>query len=490
MIASVLKHSRAALLASVIAVAVYAPTQALDLGFAPKAGAPSSFADLAEQLTESVVNISTTQTVQSDARQIPMPQFPEGSPFGEFFQEFLEKNLKQDDKPRKSSSLGSGFVIDASGLVVTNNHVIDGADEITVSFTNGTKLKAKLLGKDTKSDLALLKVTPEKPLKAVNFGDSEKMRVGDWVLAIGNPFGLGGTVTAGIVSARNRDINAGPYDSFLQTDAAINKGNSGGPLFNMAGEVIGVNTAILSPTGGSIGLGFAIPAASVSRVIAQLKEFGETRRGWLGIRIQGVTDDIAEGLQLGKSRGALVAGVTATGPSDKAGLKKGDVIVEFDGKPIVEAKDLPRLVADTSVDKEVEVKLVRAGKEQVLKIKLGRLEDGEKLESKQAKAGELEATKFEMGFSTTPITDAARRQYRIPPTVQGVIVSAVEPNSQAAERKIRVGDVIVEVAQEPVKTAAEIKVLLETGKKLGAKSVLFLLLTREGEPRFVPLNVK
>lgn len=486
-----LKFARSFILAASLAVALAMPSQALDMSFG-RSKAPESFADLAEQLSDAVVNISTTATVQNDAKQIPMPQFPEGSPFQEFFQEFMERNLRPDSTPRKTSSLGSGFVIDASGLVITNNHVIDGADEITVSFNNGTKLKAKLLGKDPKTDIALLKVTPEKPLKAVSLGDSDKMRVGDWVVAIGNPFGLGGTVTAGIISARNRDINAGPYDNFIQTDAAINRGNSGGPLFNMAGEVIGINTAILSPSGGSIGLGFAIPAATAQRVIAQLKDFGETRRGWLGVRIQPVTPDIAEGLQLGKPRGALVAGVTATGPSDKAGIKKGDVIVEFDGKPISEAKDLPRLVADTAVDKEADVKIIRQGKEQVLKIKLGRLEEGEKLEGKQSKAGatESDATKLDLGLSVAPLSDVLRKQYRLSPTLQGVVITAVDANSQAAERQIRAGDVVVEVNQEVVKSPEDVVARLDAAKKAGLKSVLFLLTSREGEPRFVPLTLK
>ena len=272
-------------------------------------------------------------------------------------------------------SLGSGFVVDASGIIITNNHVIEDADEIVANFSDGTKLTATLLGKDEKTDLAVLQVKPKpnKPLKALKFGDSDKMRVGDWVMAIGNPFGLGGTVTIGIVSARNRDINSGPYDDFIQTDAAINRGNSGGPLFNMDGEVIGINTAIISPSGGSIGIGFAIPSDAAIHVVDQLRQYGETRRGWIGVRIQQVTDEIADSLSMGSPRGALVAGVTDKGPAAEAKIEPGDVIVSFDGKPITEMRDLPRLVADAAIDKAVDVVVIRKGAELTLKVKVGRL---------------------------------------------------------------------------------------------------------------------
>jgi len=299
-------------------------------------------ADVAEGLQDAVVNISTTQTLKNSAENTPNGPGPKGSPFEEFFDDFFDEEDKEG-LPRKVSSLGSGFVIDPSGLVVTNNHVIEGADEIMINFTDGTKLKVvKILGHDPKTDLALLKVEPKKSLKAITFGDSSKMRVGDWVMAIGNPFGLGGSVTVGIISATKRDINAGPYDDFLQTDAAINRGNSGGPLFNMEGQVIGVNTAIISPTGGSIGIGFAVPSNSAVQVIDQLKQYGETRRGWLGVQVQNVTDEIAASLGLQDAKGALVAKVSPESPAATAGLQPSDVILKFDGQPIESMRSLPR----------------------------------------------------------------------------------------------------------------------------------------------------
>src|SRR5499426_1054777 len=317
---------------------------------------PDAIADVAEQVIDAVVNISTSQKIEQ--RGGATPQLPPGSPFEEFFEEFF-KNRRgpggdtPNRGPRRVNSLGSGFIVDPEGIVITNNHVISDADEVTVILNNGDRLKAEIVGRDQKTDLAVLKVKTERPLKSVRFGDSEVLRIGEWVIAIGNPFGLGGSVTAGIVSARNRDINSGPYDSYIQTDASINRGNSGGPLFNMNGEVIGINTAIYSPSGGSIGIGFAVPSKNAVAVIDQLRQFGEMRRGWLGVRIQQVTDDIAESLGLKPVRGALVAGI-----------EPGDVIVKFDGKDIKEMKDLPRIVADTPVGKDVPVVVVRKGKEE------------------------------------------------------------------------------------------------------------------------------
>src|SRR4029079_3651356 len=311
---------------------------------------PDNIADVAEKVIDAVVNISTSQTVE--ARGGGTPQLPPGSPFEEFFDEFF-KNRRQGEgqtpnrTPRRVSSLGSGFIIDASGIVVTNNHVISDADEVHVILNDGTRLKAEVVGRDQKTDLALLRVKSDKPLKAVKFGDSEKLRLGEWVVAIGNPFSLGGTVTAGIVSARNRDINSGPYDNYIQTDASINRGNSGGPLFNLDGEVVGINTAIISPSGGSIGIGFAVPSKTALGVIEQLKQYGETRRGWLGVRIQVVTEEIADSLGIKPPRGALVAGIDERGPAKPAGIVPGDVIVRFDGTEIREMRDLPRVVADT-----------------------------------------------------------------------------------------------------------------------------------------------
>src|SRR6201993_2074458 len=352
-----------------------------------QARGPEAISDVAEQVIDSVVNVSTKQSVDMSGNA--MPQLPPGSPFEEFFEEFFKnkrgqggaqngQNGQNAPTPRRVNSLGSGFIIDPSGLIVTNNHVIAEADEVNVILNDGTTRKATIVGRDTKTDLALLKVNSDKPLKAVKFGDSDKLRLGEWVIAIGNPFSLGGTVTAGIVSARNRDIQSGPYDNYIQTDAAINRGNSGGPLFNLDGDVIGINTAIISPSGGSIGIGFAVPSKTALPVIDQLREYRETRRGWLGVRIQQVNDEIAESLGMKQAHGALVAGVDEKGPAKPGGIEPGDVIIKFDGHDIKEMRDLPRVVADTPVGKDVEVVLIRKGKEETHKVKIGRLQDGEK----------------------------------------------------------------------------------------------------------------
>src|SRR4030088_3057337 len=360
------------------------------------AGGPDGLADVAEKVIDAVVNISTSQTVEAKAGgegRGAMPQLPPGSPFEEFFDDFFKNrrggpggNSKGGDKngdlqPRKTNSLGSGFIVDTSGIVVTNNHVIADADEINVILNDGTKIKAELVGVDKKTDLAVLKFKPLKPLIAVKFGDSDKLRLGEWVIAIGNPFSLGGTVTAGIVSARNRDINSGPYDSYVQTDAAINRGNSGGPLFNLDGEVIGVNTLIISPSGGSIGIGFAVPSKTVIGVVASLRQFGELRRGWLGVRIQQVTDEIAESLSIKPARGALIAGVEEKGPAKPAGIEPGDVVIKFDDKDIKEPKHLSRMVPDTAVGKAVDVVIIRKGEEQTKQVTLGRLQDPDKVQA-------------------------------------------------------------------------------------------------------------
>ena len=337
---------------------------------------PASVADLADKLIGGVVNISTSQKVAQKRPTLPRPKAPEGSPFQDFFDELFPDQKDGNDTPRTVQSQGSGFVIDASGIIVTNNHVISDADEIVANFSDGTKLDAELVGRDPKTDLAVLRVKPEKPLTVVKFGDSDKARVGDWVMAIGNPFGFGRTVTLGIVSAIGRDINSGPYDNYIQTDASINKGNSGGPLFNMDGEVVGINTAIISPSGGSIGLGFAIPSSLARNVVDQLVQFGETRRGWLGVQIQTVTDEIAETLGLDKARGALVGDAARGGPAEKGGIKAGDVILTFDGKPVAEMRDLPKIVADTPVGKTVDVVVLRKGEETTVQVEIGRLEDG------------------------------------------------------------------------------------------------------------------
>src|SRR6478736_6337332 len=346
-------------------------------GTTPPTNGPASVADLAEGLLDAVVNISTSQNVKDDEGVGPAPRAPDGSPFQEFFNDFFNKQKGNKGGNHNVNSLGSGFVIDPQGYIVTNNHVIEGADDIEVNFADGSKLKARLIGTDTKTDLSVLKVEPKAPLKFVKFGDSSGMRIGDWVMAIGNPFGFGGSVTVGIISGRGRNINAGPYDNFIQTDAAINKGNSGGPLFNMKGEVIGINTAIISPSGGSIGIGFSVPSELASGVVDQLREYGETRRGWLGVRIQPVTDEVADSLGLSSAKGALVAGVIKGGPVDDGSIKAGDVILKFDGKAVNEMRDLPRVVAESPVGKEVDVLVLRDGKEQTVKVRLGRLEDSD-----------------------------------------------------------------------------------------------------------------
>ena len=375
-------------------------------------------------------------------------------------------------------------MIDGSGIVITNNHVIADANEVQVIFTDGTRLKAEVLGKDAKVDIAVLRVKPDKPLKAVKFADSEKSRVGDWVLAVGNPFGLGGSVTAGIVSARNRNIDSGPYDNYIQTDASINKGNSGGPLFNMDGDVIGVTTAILSPSGGSVGIGFATPANTVAPVIDQLQKFGETRRGWLGVRIQNVDDAIADSLNLGKTRGALVAGIDDKGPAKTAGFKTGDVIVKFDGKDVKQSRDLPKLVAQAAVGKDVEVVVMRDGKETPLSVKLGRLEDGEKqasLDTKSDARPEPSPVQAALGMTFSALNDETRTRFSIKDSVKnGVVVTDIEANSNAAEKRLQRGDVIVEINQEAVRAPTDVARRIKALKDSGKKSALLLVANISG----------
>ncbi len=459
-------------------------------------GAPESFADLAEGLLDAVVNISTSQNVKG-SRGIPVPQVPDGSPFQEFFEDFFNRNQDgEGQRSRKVQSLGSGFVIDSSGIIVTNNHVIADADEIVANFADGTKLVAEVIGRDTKTDLAVLQVKPDKPLTAVKLSDKEDLRVGDWVMAIGNPFGFGGTVTVGIVSALERDINSGPYDKFIQTDASINRGNSGGPLFNLDGDVVGINTAIISPTGGSIGIGFAIPSELALPVIEQLREFGETRRGWLGVRIQQVSDEIAESLGMDEARGALVAGVTEGGPAEESGLLPGDIVLTFDGKDVPEMRDLPRVVADTSVGKAVDVVVLRKGKEITIKVTLGRLEEGEKLMASQGPGEgsddeDTDPGKPEevLGLLLGEITPEAREQYKIAEDIEGVLVAAVAPGSPAEEKRISAGDVIVEVGQEKVSKPSDVIDRVDELKKAGRKSALLLVASKNSELSFVPLKI-
>ncbi len=475
---------------------------------------PELVADVATPLLEAVVNIATSQNVVGSGSSVPAPKLPEGSPFQHFFDEFLGDNNNGDgsdnggggnNRPRRVQSLGSGFVIDPEGYIVTNNHVIEGADEITVNFSDSHKLTAKLIGHDDKTDLALLKVDSDKPLVSVKLGDSNKLRVGDWVMAIGNPFGLGGTVTLGIVSARNRDINSGPYDNFIQTDASINRGNSGGPLFNMDGDVIGINTAIISPTGGSIGIGFAVPSEIAIGVIDQLREFGETRRGWLGVRIQQVTDEVAAGLAMdGPGRGALVASVDGSGPAAAAGIQAGDVILEFDGQAVDAMHDLPRLVAGKAVGKEVTVRVLRKGKEEQVKVKLGRLEEAEtaatakmtpvpdvKKDTDKAPEPTPMVSAGPLGLTLSDLSPDARTRYGIKDVVaDGVVVTDVASGSPASDKRLQPGDVIVEVAQEQVKTAEDVNRLVDKMKADGRKNVLLAIQNKDGDRRWVALPLE
>jgi serine protease Do len=485
---------RPALAAALASALIGAPLALLPASPAFAQTRPTNLADLVQEVADAVVNISATQTIEEKGGGA-IPDLPKGTPFDEMFEEFFKNHgLNPHPRAQKAQSLGSGFVIDPSGIVITNNHVVGDANDIVVIFRDGRKLKAKVVGKDPKVDVAVLKVDSDKPLPTVKFGDSDKARVGDGVFAVGNPFGLGETVTAGIVSARNRNIESGPYDDFLQTDASINKGNSGGPLFNMQGEVIGINTAILSPSGGSIGIGFATPSATVQPVIAQLEQFHETRRGWLGVRIQPVDDTIAESLNLGTARGALIAGVDDKGPAKPAGLKAGDVIVKFDGKDIKESRDLPRIVAGEPVGRTVDVVVIRNGQEVTKSVTLGRLEDGEKtaeVASNEESEVENNVVQKALGMEFSGLTDDVRKSFKIKEGVKGVIVTSVEPGSPAAERGLRAGDVIEEINHQAVEKPGDLVKAIEAAKKDSAKKpALMLVANSEGMARFVAIPVE
>jgi serine protease Do len=479
-------------LGAAAAVALLASQVGLDAPSVQAAG-PQSVADIAERLTPAVVNISTSQTSGSSDETIPMPDLPEGSPFREFFEEFFNREDRdpQQQRPRRVSSLGSGFVIHPDGIIVTNNHVIEQADEVEVNFADGTTLTAEVVGRDMKTDLAVLRVDPPAPLPFVEFGDSDTIRVGDWVMAIGNPFGLGGSVTLGIISARNRNINSGPYDDFIQTDAAINRGNSGGPLFNMDGDVVGVNTAIISPTGGSIGIGFAIPTAIAQNVIDQLVEFGVTRRGWLGVRIQSVGDDIAESLGLAEAKGALVADVTPTGPAEASGIRPGDVVVRFDGKDVEAMRDLPRIVADTPVGKTVVVEIMRDGNLQQIEVEIGRLEEGEVIAAGQSD-GDPEAERTVLGMTLAPLSDELREQFGISSDAQGAVVIDIDPDGPAAEKDIEAGDVITEAGERDIVNPGDVEGRVNELRTEGRRSILILVrkTARDGDPSFVALRLE
>jgi serine protease Do len=451
--------------------------------------APESFADLAEKLLPAVVNISTSSVVKGHGGP-NLPQFPQGSPFEDFFRDFFDKN--RPDQPRRATSLGSGFIIDKSGIVVTNNHVIADADQITVVLQDDTKLEAKLIGRDPKTDLAVLKVESPTDLPVAPFGDSEKLRVGDWVMAIGNPFGLGGTVTAGIVSARGRDIESGPYDNFIQTDASINRGNSGGPLFNMAGEVVGINTAIFSQTGGSVGIGFSVPTSTAKGVIDQLRKYGRTRRGWLGVRIQQVTGQIAENLGLDDTSGALVASVSEGSPAEKGNIQARDVILNFDGKKVDEMKSLPRIVAETEIGKAVDVDVWRDGKKVTTQVTVGELNEevatlgGEGGSENDGLKKELEIPA--LGVKLSGISGDTRKMFKLKSGQKGVVITSVDPNGAAAEQQIKPGDVILEVDQSEAQSPDEVEKRIKAAIEKGRKSVL-LLMERQSGIGFVAIRI-
>lgn len=445
---------------------------------------PESFADLTEKLLPAVVNISTSQTVE---RRGDMDNLDPDDPFEEWFKEFDRRRQGDQElmpdrpKKRKQTSLGSGFIIDKAGYIVTNNHVVDGADKISVTLHDDTVLDAKLIGRDEKTDIALLKITTDKPLTAVPWGDSDKVRVGDWALAIGNPFGLGGTVTAGIISARARDIAAGQYDDFFQTDAAINRGNSGGPLFNLDGEVIGINTAIFSPSGGSVGVGFAAAANLVKPVLGDLRQYGRPRRGWLGVQIQSVSPEMAESIGLDKASGAMIAEILPDGPAAKAGLEVGDIILRFDQKSIERMRALPRIVAETPIDKTVDVVLWRKGKQLTIKAKVAELKDQEPVvaavtspdDNRQPEKVEL----ADLGVTVTPVTDRIRKRYDLDEDVAGLLVLDVDEDSDAGSKGIRRGDVIDEIQQIPIETAEDAQAAIAKAKLDKRKSVLLRVLS-------------
>jgi serine protease Do len=438
-----------------------------------------------------VVNISTSQTLRRrPAANAPAtPQAPEGSPLDDFFKDFMDRG----NRPRRVQSLGSGFVIDPAGYIVTNNHVIDGADEITVILNDTTSMPATLIGKDDKMDLALLKVNSKQPLAVAKFGDSDKARVGDLVMAIGDPFGLGGTVTTGIVSARNRDIKSGPYDDFIQTDAPINKGNSGGPLFNMDGDVIGINTAIFSETGGSIGLGFSIPSNAAKNIIAQLKTTGKIQRGWLGVRIQPISDEIAETMGLGKPHGALIAGMTEGGPAAKAGVQNGDIVLTFDGRPVADERALPRMVADASIGKSVNIEVLRKGQHKSMPVTVQRLVEDTKVASVDSKTpakpgAPKPPVTLNLGMTLAPVSPESRRRFRLDGKLDGVVVTEVDADSPAGQKNIRPGDVITEVAQQKVSSPDDVSAKLDAERKAGHKVVL-LEVSRGGELTFIGVRL-
>lgn len=447
---------------------------------------PESFAKLVKAVQPAVVNIATTARIETAA--VPEFRFPEGSPFERYFRDFFEHGFPGQPEMGpgpKATALGSGFIIDPDGYVVTNNHVIDKAEEITVTVNGGDQYPAKIVGRDTKTDLALLKIEAEKPLPYVEFGDSDKAQVGDWVIAVGNPFGLGGSVSAGIISARGRDIQSGPFDDYLQIDAPINRGNSGGPLFDRGGQVIGINTAIFSPSGGNVGIGFAIPSTMAKTIVEQLKEFGRVERGFLGVQIQEVTDEIAQSLDLDEAKGALIASVEPNGPAEAAGLKTGDLILEFNGQKVDRLKDLPRLVAAAKAGEKAEVRVLRDGKERRVKVQVGRMPGDDMTAMKSS--GSRSSDQAKLGVALAPLTPEYKQRLRLPDDAEGVVIVDVERGSPAAREGLRAGDVIKRVGNKKVTTPEDV---IEALKSQTKREAVLLLISRQGNDRFiaVPLD--
>ena len=447
------------------------------------AALPDSFSSIVEPVMPAVVNISTTQKIRQPGAAAfdfnGLPDDPQFQQFKELFRQFNRQFGNQMGPSREVTSLGSGFVIDTSGYVVTNNHVIEQADEVSVVFADDTRVPATIVGRDPKTDLALLKIKTDKKLTAVNFGDSDALKVGDWVIAVGNPFGLGGSVSAGIVSARGRNIHAGPFDDFIQTDAAINRGNSGGPLFNAKGEVVGINAAIFSPTGGNIGIGFAVPSNMARPVIEQLRKSGKVQRAWLGVKIQDVNEEIADSLGLPEVKGALVMEVD--GPATRSGIMPGDVIIKFNGEEVKQHNTLPRIVANTPIGKRVEVAVWRAGKEKSFNVTLGELPNEKDVSAKEdgssgAERGAQKETV--LGMALAPITPELRRRADLPDTARGLLITAIEREGEAAARGLQPGDVILEVNQRQVESVNDLNAGLAAAKKSNRKFALLHVVRR------------
>jgi len=451
---------------------------------------PPDFSELSAKLSPAVVNISTTMSVDPVAPGVP--QFPPGSPFEDFFNDFFEKRGGQrpprERKPQQA--MGSGFIIDSSGLIVTNNHVIEDAISINVILSDNRSFTAKVIGIDMKTDLALIKIEAEDKLPYVEWGDSDTAKVGNWVLAIGNPFGLVNTVTAGIISARGRDISAGPFDDFIQTDASINRGNSGGPLFNLDGKVIGINTAIFSPSGGSVGIGFSVPSSLAKGIIFQLKKYGKTRRGWLGVRIQTVTDDIAASLGLESAKGALISGVMPDSPAKLSGIKSGDVIINFDGKNVKDMRSLPKIVAETEIDKPVTVQVWRNGMPIELQVIVGEMAEEKKVSKiKPGNKNNVISQEVEaLGLLLSNITDDMRSKYGIPKDLNGVLIINVKSDTDAAEKGIIPGDIIIEVSQNKVFSPNDVLMRVEQEIR-SSRDFALILINRKGTLSYIAIKL-